>query len=248
MKPRINLTLIFVLTAYIAIGQNPYDTFIQNHSCSANEYLESLFRTKDLVIICEREHPEMTQYDFFEKIIKEKWFINNVGVVICEVPTRSIQQELDSYLFSENLSEDEADEKLKHIYRNIDTGILWKKTNLYYFIKKVYEQNQGLTIEDKIRIIGADMEFSWQNIKTREDYLTQRQTLNARDKKMAEFILEWHSIALKANKKSKALIIMNYRHAYRNKYWTSNGKYEADNVTKYIKKSFNEHLFERICL
>jgi hypothetical protein len=234
---RINLTLIFLLTISIVLGQNSYDTFIQNHGCRANEYLESLFKKQDLVIICEREHPEMSQYDFFLKIVKEKWFINNVGVIICEVPTRSIQQELDSYLTSENLSKEEANERLKHIYRNIDTGVLWTKTNLYYFIEKVYELNQGLPLIDKIRIIGADMEFSWQNIKTREKYLAQRQTLNARDERMAEFILEWHSTALKNNRKSKALIIMNYRHAYGNKYWTSNGKYEADNVAKYIKES-----------
>jgi hypothetical protein len=226
------LTFIFFFLSVIVIAQNPYVTFIEKNNTSPIDYLESLFQGKDLVMICERDHREITQYDLFYDVVSQDWFSENVRNIIFEVPSVSIQKELDDLLLAENLTDAQIESRTKHIYRNLFYDVLWEKTNLYTFIIKIAQLNRERSKDKKIRIIGANVQFSWKDIRTKEEYKEFEKTLNNRDKDMANNISNWYRT--KAN--NKALIIMNYRHAYTNIYWKKTKK--TDNVGRYLKEEF----------
>ncbi len=230
------LTFIFFFLSVIVTAQNPYVTFIEENNTSPIDYLESLFQGKDLVMICERDHREITQYDLFYDIVSQDWFSKNVSNIIFEVPSVSIQKELDDLLLAENLTDAQIESRTKHIYRNIYYSDLWEKTNLYTFIIKIAQLNRERSKDKKIRIIGANVQFSWKDIRTKEEYKEFEKTLNNRDKDMANNISNWYRT--KAN--NKALIIMNYRHAYTNIYWKKTKK--TDNVGRYLKEEFPDEL------
>jgi len=233
----ITISLFFITSLK---SQNIYESFLKDNYSEPKEYIRSLFKTNDLVLICEREHPEMTQYDFFYELVSQPWFSFEVGTVIVEVSSRSIQIQLDELLMSQDLNDEILNSKLRNICQDMTHSVLWTKSNFYHFLKRVYNLNQSLVKEEKIRIIGADVAFSWQEIKTSNDYNKFKKTLGSRDKEMAQLVLDWHSQSLKEKKKSKALVIMNYRHAYANKYWTSANRHPADNVGRYIKEGLPE--------
>ncbi|BAX80267.1 hypothetical protein [Labilibaculum antarcticum] len=230
------LTLTFAFLSLVVNAQNPYVTFLQKNTTRPIDYLESLFQEKDLVMICERDHREITQYDLFFDIISQDWFSDHVKNIIFESPSLSIQKELDDLLFAEDLSDAQIKSKTKHIYQNLNYGPLWEKTNLYTFIGKVARLNRERSSDKKIRIIGADVKFSWDSIKNKDEYKEFQKTLNNRDRNMAKNISDWYQ----SNANNKALIIMNYRHAYTNIYWKR--KKKTDNVGRYLKEEFPNEL------
>ncbi|MDM8162034.1 hypothetical protein QUH73_19610 [Labilibaculum sp. K2S] len=230
------LTAAFAFLSLVVMAQNPYDTFLQKNNEPPTEYLEGLFQEKDLVMICERDHREITQYDLLYDIVSQDWFSDHVRNIIFELPSVSIQNELDNLLFAEDLSDAQIESKTKHIYQNLGYDLLWEKTNLYTFIGKIARLNRDRDKDKKIRIIGADVKFSWDNIKNKAEYQEFRKTLNHRDRNMAKNISDWY----KSKANNKALIIMNYRHAYTNIYWKKEMK--TDNVGRYLKEEFPNEL------
>jgi hypothetical protein len=230
------LTVTFAFLSLVVMAQNPYDSFLQKNNTPPTEYLEGLFQEKDLVMICERDHREITQYDLFYDIVSQNWFADNVRNIIFESPSVSIQKELDDLLFAENITDLQIESKAKYIYQNLCFDVLWEKTNLYNFIIKVAQLNRERSKDKKIRIIGANVKFSWDSIKNKAEYQEFRKTLNDRDQNMAKNISDWY----KSASNNKALIIMNYRHAYTNVYWKR--KKKTDNVGRYLKEEFPNDL------
>ena len=233
---KIFLIIIFTFLSIVINAQNPYVTFLKQNNTPPTDYLKTLFQEKDLVMICERDHREITQYDLFYDIVSQDWFANHVRNIIFETPSVSIQNELDNLLLAKSLTDEEIEVKAKHIYQNLSFAPLWEKTNLYTFIIKVAHLNRERSNNKKIRIIGADQKFSWDNIDNNEDYKEFEKTLDDRDRDMAKNISTWY----RSNPNGKALIIMNYRHAYTNIYW--NKKQKTDNVGRYLKEEFSDKL------
>ena len=72
------ITLLLALVAYNAYTQNPnlhieaYTTFLQEDHVSAKDYILGLFSQYDIVILCERDHREMTQYELILDILADK--------------------------------------------------------------------------------------------------------------------------------------------------------------------------------
>jgi hypothetical protein len=200
-------------------SQDKYLSYLHDNYCSPTQYLENIFENKDLVVLCERMHPEMTQYDFIQEIITQEWFIDRVGNLIIEVSTRSIQNDLDDLLLSEKLEEEELQKRLIHICRNNSIHTLWTCSNFYRLVKYIYTLNQSLSANKKVRLIGADIEFSWNNINNRKDlrkFKKSKEFLD-RDLYMGNFVVDWY----KSHKNHKALIIMNTRHSYKFKHSTA---------------------------
>lgn len=63
----------------------PYVDFLSKKPLTAKEYVLSLFKTHDIVIICERDHRDITQYELYLDIISDPYFTSNVGVLFTEV-------------------------------------------------------------------------------------------------------------------------------------------------------------------
>ncbi len=224
--------LVVCIIAIISCNEAPnydeeiseYVVFLKNNNKPAKEYILDLFEKNDIVILCERYHSENTQYKLIMDVVSDSRFIKNVGNVFFETAMRSINPELNDLVRSENLSENELQKKLLSIQRNSDYYPLWEPYNLYYQNKGVYKINQSLPEDEKINIYAAD-------IAIKQDSVTADQLrdfwdgdADNRDRLMAEFIIDkFEQIKKSGTKRKKALVIMNYRHAYNKNFQESNG-------------------------
>jgi hypothetical protein len=198
-----------------------------------------LFENHDIVILCERAHPEVTQYDLIYRLVSDARFIDNVGHVFTEIGSSTLAEDIDIYLKSGSLDEEKAEEKLLHICRNLVFHPVWNNVNFYEFLKKVRQLNFTLPSEKKIHVHFSDMPFSWHGM-TEEKYREFQDTLSQRDRIMADQIIAAYSDILKSKQpRKKALIIMNYRHAFNDRFEKPGGK-KGDNVGRYIFEAFPE--------
>jgi len=218
-----------------------YVEFLQKQNKTAKEYILTLFDKYDVVILCERAHYEFTQYDLYLDIISDKRFINKVGNVFVEVGVSSQQNKVNSFLKSENLTENEIEQKALEIYRNIPFFPEWDKTSYYDFLVRLYRLNQNLDTSKKINLYYSDVPFNWEKTRTQEQYQVFIDTLNTRDSIIAMQIINNFEKIKKTKYRDKALIIINYRHAFTNIRYTNSGV-KTENVGRYLKEKYGNRL------
>lgn len=175
-----------------------YINFLNDNRQDINDYIFSLYEEYDHVILCERMHPEMTQYDMIYDLVTDSRFADKVGTVFTEignVDSRDAYRTLtdtsfpDSALFEQALSSFMMENQSFHLF--------WTNTNWFDFLKKIYYFNQGK--EQKVDILFTD----------RANWVYKDQNYN-RDKFMADQIIS----TIEKQNLNKSLTIMNYRHAY----------------------------------
>lgn len=175
-----------------------YVDFLKDNRQNINDYIMGLFNEYDHVIICERMHPEMTQYDMIYNLVTDKRFVDSVGVVFTEVgdvESRESYQELVNTTFeNDSLLEKELASFL--IRDNQTVWLLWAPTNWFNFLKKMYNFNHDR--EKKVEILFSDR--NW----------IDRSQINVRDSIMADNIIS----TIESDTIRKSLTIMNYRHAF----------------------------------
>ncbi len=201
-----------------------YVAFLDNNHTLAIDYVLSLFEEHDIVILCERDHRENTQYEFLTDLISDPRFIKNVGDVFTEVGMTNLNPELNNFIHSENLSQEIIDKKLIEFQRNASYYPLWNKFNFYYLNQQLYNINQTLLSEDKINIHPTNNPLKLDSL----DYTYYKSVWNSiiqdRDSLMAQNIIdEFEKIKKSNSKRKKALVIMNYRHAFNTNFNMPNG-------------------------
>jgi hypothetical protein len=210
----------------------PYIDFLKKQSQKPVDYVMGLFEKYDMVILCERHHAETTQYDFIHDLVHDKRFIQKVGNIFTEIGTSTMNGYLHDFLFANGLSDSEVENRLLHIYRNFCRSGIWEKHNLYDFLKDLYKLNQSLAVNLKVNLYFSDMPFSWQGM-TQEKYQQFYDGIDRRDWVMAEQIIKkFADIAKSTQPRKKALVIMNYRHAFNDFKYADGTK--ADNTGRYI--------------
>lgn len=197
-----------------------YVDFIKEHkNKSAKEYILSLFENHDFVIICERDHRDISQYDLYKDIISDPYFINNVGNVFMEIGVKNSQDRINNFIFSENLDSLTKYKKLREIHRNASYYPVWEKYNYSYFMESIYELNQKQDTRNKIKIFPSDIHMDWNEIRNYVDMVENYSRKEIRDSLIAENIIN-DITALEKEKggKIKALLILNYHHAFNNQF------------------------------
>jgi hypothetical protein len=191
----------------------PYVTFLQEHRRGAVDYVLGLFERFDLVILCERSHPETTQYDLFFDIVRDERFTHRVGHVFTEVGTSTLRPRVEAYLTSASDAVDGA-ATLRSIYRDLSWSPVWNVSNFYLFLQRVRGLNETLLLSEKVHLVPSDLPFDWDGMDG-AGYRAFRASLGERDRIMAEQIGEaFEAIRLSDDERKKALVIMNYRHAF----------------------------------
>ena len=218
-----------------------YVDFLNNQHTSAKDYILTLFNKYDIVILSERAHYEYTQYNTILNIISDKRFIDSVGTVFVEVGVSSEQNKVNEFLKSENLREKEIKQKTLEIYRNIPFFPNWDKTSYYDFLIQLYKINQKLTSSEKVDLYYSDVPFSWKETKTKKEYQEFIDTLETRDSVIAQQIIFHFEKDKNSKKRKKALIILNYRHAFINIRYTKNGQ-KTENVGRYLKEKYGNQV------
>ena len=213
-----------------ALEIEPYVKFLKQSHLSPTEYIISLFDKHDIVIVCERHHAEASQYELFFQIISNQKFIEGVGRVFTEIGTRSMNGYLNDFMLAKSLSDQEVDAKCLYIYRNFCSHGLWEKSAFYYFIKELYYLNTKLQDENKISLEFTDNPLDW-NTMTPEKW---EEIVANRDRAMADYICSRMQEA--SPEKKKALVIMNFRHAFNDAPYFGGKK--GDDVGRYLFVAF----------
>lgn len=174
-----------------------YVNFIKENRQDINDYVMGLFKDYDHVILCERIHPEMTQYDMIYNLVTDKRFVDSVGVVFTEIGN---VESRDAYrkLVNTSFDNDSLMERALASFSmdNQTVWLLWANTNWFNFLKKMYYFNH--VRKNKVEIMFSDR--NW----------IDRSQLNVRDSIMADNIIS----TVESDSINKSLIIMNYRHAF----------------------------------
>jgi hypothetical protein len=215
----------------------PYVEFLGNAAQDPVDYVMGLFEGSDIVILCERAHPEYTQYDLIYQIVSDPRFIEEVGYVFTEIGLGTLAGPYHDFVHAGDLEGAEVREQLNDIYRNVSFHPTWNNRNFYDFLDKVRTLNRDLSPGQKIEIYPADLPFSWDGM-TAEEYKVFQGTLGERDRMMANRIIDrFNGNQARADGRKKALVVMNFRHAYNDRFQRPNGA-KGDNVGRYLFEEY----------
>ncbi|MCU0918044.1 MAG: hypothetical protein MUC88_26290 [Planctomycetes bacterium] len=195
----------------------PYVSYLHDHAQPPIQYLLRLFHTYDLVILAERTHPETTQWEFIYELTSHPEFIASVGHIFTEYGSVSQQKALEEVLNAPNLEESALQQKLIGLLRDFPLWPYgWHNNNIFDYLKKLYHLNRTLPVEDRIALHFSDVPWQWEG-KTPQDYARYWRTeIPRRDQIMADQIAaRFQAIRQSSSSRTKALVIMNTRHAFK---------------------------------
>ncbi|HWB24894.1 MAG TPA: hypothetical protein VG738_05410 [Chitinophagaceae bacterium] len=197
-----------------AVSANTYTVFLENQHTSAKDYILNLFKDHDIVIICERTHTEMTQYNLITDIVADKRFIDNVGNIFTETGVSTLNPALNTFLHTRHLPADTVTQRIIRFQRNCSFWPVWSNENYAFFLHKLYDINNQLPAGKAINVYPSDLPFTWTGADSAA-MLQFKTMLAARDSIMAaQVIATFNNIKSSAQPRKKALVIMNYRHAF----------------------------------
>ena len=213
------LLIIFCAFTAIALKAQPPSiealrTCAAEKGMSPKEYIFKLFEKSDIVVLGERDHRDTIQYDLIHDILADPRFAEQVGHVYTEVGSYNMTDDVNRLLQGVYPTEAVFMDSLYAYYRKSETFYpIWEKSNRVKFLKGIYEVNR--TSPKKIKLGLTDCEFSWDEIRTVEDFkkFWKSPGLNNRDSVMAAHISEMYARQTPLNGKRKALVITNQPHA-----------------------------------
>ncbi len=216
----------------------PYVDFLKSQDVSAKDYVISLFDKYDMVIICERVHTEITQYELYLSIIQDPRFKKSVGSIFTEIGGSNLSPKLNTFLHSEGLAADSVNRALVYFQRSCSFYPLWDNTNYNYFVHGLYELNSKSPKEEKVNLYPSDIPFDWSAVdegKLRDlwEHIGDRDSMIA-----SQIIQRLDSIRASGASRQKAFVIVNYRHAFNDKF-QSNPSVKANNVGRFLFEHYD---------
>jgi hypothetical protein len=191
----------------------PYVDFLGQERKTAKDYILSLFKDRDMVVLCERDHRDLTQYDLILDVIRDPYFIDHAGAVYTEVGAFNLNPALNRFLQNPRLSEEEINQQVLKFQQDCAFP-LWEKSNFAHFVRRLHEINTRLPDEKKIAHYPTDVfyvEGEPDSVKVRSMLMNMMH----RDSIMADRIIRLFEKQKQETSRKKALVIMNYRHAFK---------------------------------
>lgn len=209
------------------------------------DYIFRLFETADIVILGERDHRDVTQYEFICKLISDPRFAQRVGYVYTEVGVTNMTQQANHLIKGTYACEDDYMRARMSFLRDEDYLFCWEKTNRSVFIDTLYSINKRLSDSSKITLGLTDVEFDWYKVKSPVWYrkwyykYAVSNTKNIRDKIMAKNFIRQYKKQKPIGGRRKALLITNHPHAIDNE--------TAKNEGYRIKRKFGAERVKIVC-
>lgn len=177
-----------------------YTDYLETDRQNINDYIFGLFEKYDHVILCERLHPEYTQYDMIYGIVGDERFSKHIGTLFTELGCVDARDDFQKLIATPFPNDTVLEKELSAFMmkKNQTVYLLWRNTNWFDFLKKVYQLNQ----KDGVKVNVA---FSDEHWTSKED-----EKIRKRDSLMASNIIS----TIRSDSLKKSLTIMNYRHAY----------------------------------
>lgn len=187
-----------------------YVHFLNRQQTSAKDYVLGLFDKYDVVVLCERDHREWTQYDLILDILADKRFTRNVGNLYTEISNVHHNDELNAFLHNGHLTQADADTKVMSLHRDAYGASMWEKANYSYLLKGIYRINQSLPKKQKVSLFNLDIGIKDWKTATIDEIRLRDSLMPQRDSILADNFFH----AYQKQGGGKALVIMNYRHAF----------------------------------
>ena len=193
----------------------PYAAFLKQGQATPVDYVIGLFDRYDVVVLCERMHPEGSQWEFIYEVLQDPRFVERVGHVFTEIGQVGMQAYLDDFMATDGLDASEIQERVVHIMRNWAVWPAWTNTNFYTYLTRLYALNQSLPADRRIQHHFTDMSVNWSAMTREEEYQAFWRSLWNRDERMAQRVIEkMGRLAESRSTPPKCLVVMNYRHAF----------------------------------
>lgn len=217
--------IIFLFLSVFSYSQSTYPkdsikefvNFLSNDKkLSPKEYIFKLYEQNDIIIISERHHADLTQYEFIINILKDKRFKGNI---FTEVGVFNSYKPINQFLLKSSLSKQEKKEELLNLYRDVDFNVIWEKYNFYHLLSSIYDINQKRDENEKILLFPLDIKFDWKSIQNYQQYemfdsFLEKNVID-RDYNMGKhFVTAYEYLKNKNPSRNKALVILNSYHGY----------------------------------
>tara|TARA_R110002033_G_scaffold99600_2_gene148017 strand:- start:12 stop:1202 length:1191 start_codon:yes stop_codon:yes gene_type:complete len=230
--------LLIILLPLLGYSQNseikPYVDYLKKaEKKSAKDYILQQFEEHDIVILCERDHSEISQYELIKEILSDNYFKKNVKNIFTEIGVVNLKPEITDFLKTRNLDSLYVEKKLTEFQQNADFNLVWERYSYHFLLRTIYDINNSS--KNQISHYPSDSEFDWKKVKTVEDYTKEYEIeIEPRDSLIAYNIINQYE-KIKSKNNRKALIILNFRHAFKihtiapnNKITKNAGKYLSD--------------------
>ncbi len=182
----------------------PFVDFLRREAADPQEFLIRSLADHRLVILGEVHH-RPRYWAFNTTLARHPEFCRRVGVIYMELPSND-QPLVDQFLAAPQYNPQPVIEMLRD---NLWMG--WPDRPMLDFLKAVWEVNQPLPIERRVRVVLVDMARPWKEIKAREDW--QKYAVD-RDQFMADNIVR--DLREHAADSRHALFVVGYMHAMAN--------------------------------
>lgn len=215
--------------------------YADKNGISPNDYIFKLFEKSDIVVLGERDHRDSIQYNFILDLLADPRFAERVGHVYTEVGGINMTEEVNRLLQRSYSSENEFMDSLYTYYRKGECFYpLWEKYNRIKFLKGLYNINRKAS--RKIFLGLTDINFSWDSIRTVDDYKAFWTTLNKtnRDSILSANFASMYKCQAPVNGVRKALVITSQPHAISYSGYFKPWKRDYGTQGWWMKKTFGE--------
>lgn len=204
----------------------PFVEFLQREAVDPKEFILQALACRRVVILGEVHHrPRYWAFD--AALVRATNFWQKVGVLYLELPSND-QPLVDQFLAARKYNPQPVIDMLRD---NLWMG--WPDQPMLEFFKAVWEVNQPLPKENRLRIVAVDMARPWKEIKARDDW---RKYDVDRDQFMAENVAR--DLLEHASDSRHALFIVGYMHAMVN--FTSAGGEAVKSAGWHLREMMGE--------
>ena len=215
IKTRWTILLLFSVLFYLhSHSQNTSAT--SQHVQAINKYgkeplsfVNDILTNHHLVIFDDALHHAYEPFEFYRHLILNKEFREKAQYVFLEVFGITSQPYIDNYL---NATVKDSTLLLK-VFQDNFSGYGWRYETYLDLLATVWDVNQELPEDKKLKVIAVDQPIYWEGIHTRQDYDLFQESLIGRDYFMYKKIT---SVLNDFTSDRKGIFLTNTRHAYKN--------------------------------
>ena len=154
--------------------------YLNNYGEDPLQFILNALKKHKLVIYGEI-HNRPSSWELCRDVIRDTNFAKITGTVFLELPSHK-QPQIDQFLGSKTLNTD----LLIDVFHETFDLDFW--SGMFDFIINIWNINQSLTDDKKVKIVAADIPRPYSTFKSEADYRNHFQRYNNRDKYMAETI------------------------------------------------------------
>jgi len=206
----------------------PYVEFLQKQGRQPHSFMMEAFSKYQLVVMGEI-HNRPTYWAFNTELVRDPAFARTVGTIYMELPPNH-QESIDRFLVQDTCEKELVIQMLRDFFE-----LGWPCKPTLDFFAAVWQVNQKLPSDKKLRIRLVDMQRPWEKIKKKDDW---KAYVVDRDSFMAQNILD--DLGTK-NDKRNGFFIVGMMHAMEELY--INEKTQRPSAGWHLKQVLGDQLF-----